>query len=460
MKNPIESNVNKKVVLLVVTTTAFLSPFMSSAITIALPSIGREFAMEAVLLAWVATAYILAATVFLLPVGRLADIYGRRRIFTYGILIYTISSLLSAVSTSAVMLISFRVLQGIGGSMMWGVGVAILSSVFPVEERGKVLGINLAAVYLGLSLGPFLGGILTQYFGWRSIFITVLPLGLITIVALFWKLKGEWAEAKGEKVDISGSVIYGLAIIALIYGLSLLPAMSGLVIVLIGLLGISAFVWWETKATSPILNMGLFRNNRVFAFSNLAALINYSATFAVTFLLSLYLQYTKGFSPQSTGIILIAMPVVQAAFSPIAGRLSDRVEPQIIASAGMGLTTIGLGLLAFLDQNTAVVFILVSLVILGLGFALFSSPNTNAIMSSVDKRAYGVASAMVSTMRQIGMMLSMGIVMLIFSLYIGRVEITPEYYSAFVTSTKIAFAIFAALCLGGIFASLARGKMR
>ncbi len=455
-----DSAVDKGAILLIIALSSFLPPFAISSINIALPSIGREFAMEAVLLAWVATAYILAATVFLLPVGRLADIYGRRRIFTYGILIYTISSLLSAVSTSAVMLISFRVLQGIGGSMMWGVGVAILSSVFPVEERGKVLGINLAAVYLGLSLGPFLGGILTQYFGWRSIFITVLPLGLITIVALFWKLKGEWAEAKGEKVDISGSVIYGLAIIALIYGLSLLPAMSGLVIVLIGLLGISAFVWWETKATSPILNMGLFRNNRVFAFSNLAALINYSATFAVTFLLSLYLQYTKGFSPQSTGIILIAMPVVQAAFSPIAGRLSDRVEPQKIASAGMGLTTIGLGLLACLDQNTAVVFILVSLVILGLGFALFSSPNTNAIMSSVDKRAYGVASAMVSTMRQIGMMLSMGIVMLIFSLYIGRVEITPEYYPAFVTSTKIAFAIFAALCLGGIFASLARGKMR
>lgn len=460
MGNRLNRNVSKRTVLLVATMVSFVTPFMSSSVNIALPTIGKEFAMDAVLLSWVATSYLLATAVFLVPFGRIADIYGRKRIFTYGILIYTVSSLLSAISTSALMLISFRVIQGIGGALMFGTGVAILTSVFPIGERGRVLGINVAAVYLGLSLGPFIGGFLTQHFGWRSIFLVNVPLGLIVISAVFWKLKGEWAGAKGEKFDLSGSVFYGLAIVALVYGLSLLPAMLGIGAVLIGVLGILGFVWWETKVANPVLDMNLFKNNAIFAFSSLAALINYSATFAVAFLLSLYLQYIKGFSPQNAGVILVSMPVVQAMFSPVMGRLSDKIEPRILASAGMGLTTLGLGLLTFLDHNTTLQFILGSLIILGLGFALFSSPNTNAVMSSVDKRYYGVASATLATMRQIGMTLSMGIAMLIFAVYIGRVEIIPEHYPSFLMSAKVAFMVFAVLCFSGIFASLARGRLR
>lgn len=460
MGNTADSNASNKTVLLVVTIASFLTPFMGSSINIALPSIGREFSMDAVSLAWVATSYLLAATVFLLPFGRVADMYGRKRIFTYGILIYTLSSLLLAISTCATMLISFRVLQGIGGAMIFGTGVAILTSVFPVRERGRVLGINVAAVYLGLSVGPFLGGLLTQHFGWRSIFVANVSLGLVITTSILWKMRGEWAEARGEKFDLSGSIIYGLAIVAVVYGFSVLPAVSGLAAVLVGVLGIIVFIWWETKVASPVLPMNLFRNNRVFAFSNLAALINYSATFAITFLFSLYLQYAKGFSPQNAGLVLVSMPVVQAVFSPVAGRLSDKIAPQILASLGMALTTVGIALLTFVSQDTSIGFILVSLIILGFGFGLFSSPNTNAVMSSVDKRTYGVASAMLATMRQIGMMLSMGIAMLIFAMYIGKVEITPEYYPAFVKSMKIALAIFATLCFAGIFASLARGKIR
>ncbi|TRZ53192.1 MAG: MFS transporter [Dehalococcoidia bacterium] len=454
------TNISKKAVLLVVTLSSFLTPFMGSSINIALPSIAKEFAMDAVLLSWVATSYLLATAVFLVPFGRIADIHGRKRIFTYGILIYTVSSILSAISTSAAMLISFRILQGIGGAMIFGTGVAILTSVFPVGERGRALGINVAAVYLGLSLGPLFGGFLTEHFGWRSIFLLNVPLGLIIMAAIFWKLKGEWAEARGEKFDLSGSIIYGVALVAIMYGLSLLPAMSGVWAITIGILGILAFIRWEMKVASPVLPMNLFKNNAVFAFSNLAALINYSATFAVAFLLSLYLQYTKGLSPQNAGLILVSMPAMQAILSPLAGRLSDRIEPRIIASIGMGLTTIGLVLLTFLNQNTAIEFILISLIILGFGFALFSSPNTNAIMSSVEKRSYGTASATLATMRTVGMTLSMGIAMLIFTIFMGRVEITPEYYPVFVSSLKIAFVIFATLCFGGIFASLARGKIR
>ncbi|MEM3437118.1 MAG: MFS transporter [Nitrososphaerales archaeon] len=421
---------------------------------------GKEFATDAISLGWVTASYLLATAIFLLPLGRIADIYGRKRIFLYGISIYTISCLLLIVSPNIIALIFFRFLEGIGSAMILGTGVAILTSIFPFSERGKALGINVTAVYLGLSLGPFLGGFLTQNFGWRSIFLVNVPLGSTIIILSFWKLKREWAEAKGEKFDFLGSIIYGITLIAIIYGLSLLTATLGVWLILFSVLGILAFLKWEMKVESPILNINLFRNSRVFTFSNMAALINYSATFAVGFLLSLYLQYIKELTPQTAGLILVSQPVVQAIFSPFAGWLSDRIEPRIVASIGMALTTIGLFLLTFLNEKTTIEFITSSLILLGFGFALFSSPNTNAVMSSVEKKFYGVASAMLGTMRLIGQNLSIGIAMLIFAIYIGRAQITPEYYLLFLMSIKVAFIIFSFLCFIGIFASLVRGKVR
>jgi len=431
---------------------------MVSAINIALPSIGKELAMDAVLLSWVSLAYSLAAAIFLLPFGRLADMHGRRKVFLYGIAAYVIFSALCGLAFSSTMLILFRFLQGLSGAMIFGTGVAILTSVFPPGERGRVLGLNTAAVYVGLSAGPFIGGLLTQQLGWRSVFFAVIPLGAVVMAFVWFKLKGEWAEARGERFDWLGAAVFGLALAALTYGFSLLPALPGALLLLSSAAGIAAFVWWEKRAPSPLLHVKLFAQNRVFVFSNLAALINYSATSAVGFLLSLYLQFVQGFSPQQAGAILIAQPIVQAIFSPLSGRLSDTIEPRIVASLGMGLTMIGLFLLVFLGQGTALWLILLNLVILGFGFALFSSPNTNAIMGSVEKRFYGVSSAMVGTMRLIGQMLSMGIATLLLSLYVGRTQITAENSALFMQSVQVTFAIFVGLCFLGILASLARGK--
>jgi EmrB/QacA subfamily drug resistance transporter len=455
-----DDKATKRAALTVATLTSFVTPFMGSSVNIALPTIGREFAMDAVLLGWVATAYLLSAAMFLVPIGRLADIHGRKKVFLYGILIYALSSFLSAVAPSAILLICVRILQGIGSAGIFGTSIAILTSVYPAEERGKVLGISVAAVYSGLSLGPFLGGFLTQQLGWRSIFYLNVPLSLIIIVVTLWKLQGEWAQAKGEKFDLAGSIIYAVTLPAVIYGFSLLPSVSGVWLIAYGILGLVGFVVWEVRSKSPVFDMNLFRHNTVFAFSSLAALINYGASFAVVFLLSLYLQYTKGLSPQAAGTILVAQPVIQAVVSPLAGRLSDRIEPRVVASVGMTFTTIALFLFTFLNQNTGLGFVITSLIVIGFGLALFSSPNTNAIMSSVQKRYYGVAAASVGTMRLTGQMLSMGIAMLLFAVYIGRSEITPENYPLFLRSAKIAFMIFTALCFCGIFASLARGRVR
>lgn len=453
-----DEKVTKTSALIVAGMASFLTPFMGSAVNIALPSIGREFAADAVLLNWIATSYLLAAAMFLVPFGRIADITGRKKIFTAGVLTYTLASFLSALAGSAVSLIVFRVLQGIGGAMIFGTGVAILTSIFPPGERGKALGINVAAVYLGLSLGPFFGGILTQQLGWRSVFFINIPLGALITAVILWKLKGEWAEARGEKFDFAGSAVYGIALAAVMFGFSRLPSSLGVGLIFFGVLGGAAFLLLEGRASSPVLDIDLFRKNRVFAFSNLAALINYSATFAVGFLLSLYLQYIKGMSPQTAGLILVAQPAVQALFSPFAGKASDRIEPRVVASAGMALTSFGLFLLISLRAASGIGFIVACLVLLGIGFALFSSPNTNAVMGSVEKKFYGVASATVGTMRLVGQTISMGVALMIFAVYIGRVQISPANFSQFLSGMKVGFSVFSALCFAGVFASLARGN--
>ncbi len=270
----IDDSVTKRIALPVTTLAAFLPPFGISSVNIALPSIGKEFLLDAILLSWISTAYLLASTIFLVPFGRIADLYGRKRIFTYGILTFTVASVGSGISNSAVMLLCFRILQGIGGAAIFCIGAAILTSVFPSNELGKVLGINVAAVYLGYSLGPFLGGFLTHHLGWRSIFLVNVLVGLIIVVFVFWKLKGEWYGTEKKEFDLTGSTIYSITLLFIMYGFSNLSTMLGVGFFLSGVLGIFVFIRWETKTESPVLNITLFRKNRVFAFSNLATLIN------------------------------------------------------------------------------------------------------------------------------------------------------------------------------------------
>ncbi len=449
----------KQTVLWVVVLSSFLTPFMGSSVVIALPTIGQHFGMDAVLLGWVGMAYILAAGMFLIPIGRFADIYGRKRVFTIGIIIDTLVSIALAGSVSPTMMIALRFVQGFGAAMIFGTGMAMLTSVYPVGERGKVMGITVASVYLGLSVGPLVGGFLTHYLGWRSIFLSNVPLASVVLYLIFNGLKGEeWTEAKGKRFDGLGSAIYLVTVALFMDGLPRLPGELGISMILFGLVGLSGFVAWERRTPDPILDVSLFRHNTVFAFSNLAALINYSATFAVGFLLSLYLQYIGELTPQAAGMVLLSQPVVQAVFSPFAGRLSDQVQPRIVTSIGMGLTVLGLLLLGFIGQTTHLSYIVVSLMILGFSFALFSSPNTNAVMGSVERQHYGVASATLGTMRMTGQMLSMGIAMLIFSFHhLGQTQITPACYPVLLSSVRAAFLVFAGLCFIGIWASLARG---
>jgi len=451
---------DRTLVLIVVALASFLTPFDVSAVNIALPSIAGEFAMDGVTLAWVATAYLLTLAIFLVPFGKFADIYGQKRVFTYGAILFAVASFLISLSFSSTSVIAFRAFQGFAAAMITGTGVAILTSAYPAGEKGKAIGISVAAVYIGLSVGPFLGGLMTQYVGWRSIFYINIPLGIFIALVSVRKLKVEWADARGERFDLVGSVVYGIALFSLVFGLTQIPALSSLGLIVFGVVAVTLFVVWEMRVQFPVFNVNLLIRNRAFAFSNVAALISYSATFAVTLLLSIYLQSVRGFSPEIAGVILVAQPIVQAAVSPVAGRLSDRVEPRVVASIGMGMTTVGLAPFIFLTATTPIPLVIASLAILGFGFGLFSSPNTNAVMSSVESRFYGLASGTVATMRTIGQVVSVALVELIFALIIGQEVITPSSSQLFLQSNQLAFLLFTVLCFFGIFASLARGKVR
>ena len=437
--------------------SSFLTPFMASGMNVGMPLIGKEFGASAVTLGWILTAYTLAAAMFLMPFGRLADLVGRKRIFALGLAVNVIGTVIGAVAPSVAVLILGRAVQGFGGAMIFGTGVAILTSVYPPGARGHALGLNTAAVYTGLSLGPVFGGFLVHAWGWRSVFWATVPIAAAALAFTLVRLKGEWADARGEGFDLAGSALLGGGLVALMYGFSRLPGLPGIAVTAAGVLALAAFAVFELRLKAPLLDLRLFRHNRIFAFSNLAALFNYSATSAVAFLISLYLQYIKGLPPQTAGLVLVAQPIVMAITSPFAGRLSDRTEPRLMASLGMALSAAGLVLFSLLGADTSFAFIIASLVCLGLGFGLFSSPNTNAIMSSVEKRHLGVASAALGTMRLTGQMLSAGITMMIFALVMGRAAIVPSLYPLFLRSARIAFVFFAALCIVGVFASLARG---
>lgn len=451
---------SKNLILLLVILTSVVNPFLGAAVNIAIPSIATEFDMNAVSTGWIAMAFLLSSAVFLVPFGKAADIVGRKKIFLYGNLIVALSSLLCALSSTGMMLIASRALQGMGSAMMFGTGMAIITSAFPVSERGKAIGFTVSAVYLGLSVAPFLGGLLTEYFGWRSLFIVTIPFGLTVFIITLLAVKTEWAEARGEKFDYGGSVVYMVAIAVLMYGFSVLPDRSGIILTVLGAAGILVFIFMELRLTYPVMNIHLFKNNRVFAFSNLAALINYAATFAITFVLSLYLQYIKELSPKEAGILLVTQPLVMMVVASFSGRMSDRYDPRILSSLGMAVITVGLVFLSFLDYATVNGYIIASLVILGTGFGLFSSPNTNSIMSAVEKKFLGVASATVGTMRLTGQMVSMAVATMVFNVLIGNARISSANHHLFIHSTRIIFILFSIFCFIGVFASLARGKQK
>jgi MFS family permease len=445
----------QRTVLVAVTATGFLTALMMSGVNVALAQIASDLNLSAVAITWVTLASVLATGALLMPMARVADFRGRLFVYHIGLAGFAIFCLASAFAPNATVLILTRALQGVAAAFLFSTTVAMVTLSHPPESRGRALGLQVSGVYLGLTLGPVLGGILTHNLGWRGLFVVVGALNLVNLVWPLWKLRGlEWREPKTAPFDVWGAAAWICALSALIIGFSYLPGAVGYVLIAAGAVGLTGFVFLESRAADPILNVDLLRHNRVFAFANAASFINYSATSAMTFLISLYLLYNRGRGAPTPGFVLVTGPFVQAAVSPFAGRLADRVEARFVASTGMALCAAGLFAFAFLRETTPYWHVITVLCVLGLGFGLFSSPIIHTVMGSVDRRYVGVAAATSSTMRVSGQSFSMGITALVLAVVVGRREIGVADHVHLLTSIRMLFLIFASLCVLGVVASL------
>lgn len=427
---------------------------MGTALNIAVPSIAMEFSLDAVFITWIPTAFILGNAAFLLIFGKIGDIYGRKRIFQYGILIFTLASIAALLSNNSLILLTSVFFMGIGSSMMYANAVAILSSVFKTGTRGGALGVYVTAVYAGILAGSFLGGILTGLIGWRSIFLFVIPIGFFLLLLIVWKFPQEWRDAKKDKLDSIGSLIYLTSIISIMYGISFISNYLSILWVILGLTGLIIFIWWELRFETPILNLNLFRN-KIFTVSTVTILILQISTSSMWFLLSFYLQSIKLIPANITGLILVIQPLTVVLFSVYTGVLSDKIKINIVPTVGLLLSTLGIIIFANLDEKTPIEFLILGLLFLGAGVALFSSPTTNATMGSVSKKYYGMASATVSNMVFTGQLLSMGIVIMIFSISIGTSTLSAVDNQSFLNCMKTIFSIYTLISVAGIILTLA-----
>ncbi len=437
-----------------------MGTFLISSINIALPAIEQSFGLNAISLSWVITAFLVATGIFLLPVGKWGDISGNVRLFKAGLIVFTLASVLCAVSPSGVWLIIARFVQGVGSAFTNTTGQAILVTNFPARNRGQVIGISVASVYAGLATGPFIGGFLTQSLGWHSLFYVAAILGVLsTIIAFAFLEKDTHVPSGDKKVNLRGTLFFVIGLVGLVYGSSHIPSAYGWGLMIFGIVMLVLFWIIESRLANPMFETRLFTHNKLFGFSNLAALINYTATSAIVFFLSLYLQKIQGLPPREAGAVIIAQPVMMAIFSPVVGRLSDRIQPRYFATLGMAMCSIGLFAMSFFTSTTPLWIIILVLVWEGLGFAFFSSPNMNTIMSSVDKSRYGQASGTASSMRIFGQIVGMTIVTFFFAFHFGSKAVTEVNDTIFLIAMKWGFVTFALISVMGIYFSFTRGNV-
>jgi EmrB/QacA subfamily drug resistance transporter len=393
---------------------SFMTPFDASIVAVALPAMGADLHLSYSQGLWAQAAYLLVASMLLIPVGRLADTRGPIGYNLLGTAIFAIGSIMAGLAPNGGLMILGRCIQGAGGAFMFSTGAGIITAAFPPSDRGRALGLNVTAVYVGLTLGPVIGGLIVSHASWRWIFFINVPIALATILAGWTLLRLERRglrsrERRHAPIDWTGAGLLGAALVSLFVPLTFSPlwgwgSAKTIVPVVLTAVFLVALVLVEDRVKEPMLDLDLLRNNRVFAAGNSAALLNYLAVFAVTTLTAVYLEIVQGLSPQQTGLLLLMQPVLMAVLSPFTGRLSDRVGSRILATTGMVLVALGMVQLAFASSSTGRV--LAALATIGVGMAVFSAPNISAVMGSVDRSQLSLASGFLATMRFTGQGLS------------------------------------------------------
>jgi len=438
---------------------SFATSFAGSSLNVSIVSIGADFPVPAATLSWLVTAFGICTVSLGLPMGRLGDLSSRRTLLKVGLVLFILANLSAAFAPSMNFMIALRIIQGFGSACMMATNQAILVDAYPPQIRGRMLGFSTSAVYIGLATGPVVGGFITQNIGWRVVFLFIATLGALALLFSLGRLPANSSRAESgslvSQLDIPGMLLYSGGLATLTWSLNKLPGNLTIYIVLcIGVSLLAGFVWWELRAPSPLLNMNIFKSGPSFILANLAAFMNYSATFAVTYLLSIYLQRIKGFGADISGIVLVTAPIMQATVSMIAGRLSDSFAPHRLASIGCSLCATSLLSFVFVTPQSSMVHIFANLVLLGMGIGFFASPNTNVVMNQVPRSDLGFASSFLGTMRSFGQVTSMAVIAMIMTSFLHNQPIQQADPTTLAQVMRICFIIFSVICVLGALTSM------
>lgn len=399
----------QKAVCFVIIMITFVSAVSGSSMNLLVPTIGKEFSISTSMIGLLMTGFSFTVAVLSVPFGRLADIIGKRRIFVPGVLIFTVSAIIPVFAPSFAFLLAFRILQATGSAMTLSTSTAIIAVAIPEEVRGKVVGIVIASMYVGLMTGPISAGIINHHFGWRTMFIVIFVLGAIAFTTAFKKLPNDGKSLQNLNFNIFKDVVYIFK---------------------------------------------LFAGNAVFTLLNIVLLIASGVGYAIIYIMSIYLQVAIGYPSQTAGFILIAQPFLMTVVSPYAGKLADRVSTFKLATIGMVICTVGVGIGVLINTSVVLLVVIGTLVISGVGFGLFAPSNTISIMLSAGEKDYGTASAVLTSMRYLGYTSSIGIVSIIASIFMGDVPIAEAQTDVLVMTLRTSLVIFTILCVIGVLISV------
>ena len=448
----------KWLILLAVGIGTFMAALDGSVVNTILPVIRTYFKSDIAGVEWAVIIYLLVVSSLLLTFGRLGDLQGNKRIYVSGFLIFIASSAVCGLSPTVSVLVIARGIQALGAAMLFANSPAILTKSFPPHQRGQVLGMQATMTYLGLTAGPSLGGWLTQNFGWRSVFYMNVPIGLLAFgLSMAFITNEKSATASTERFDWLGALLFGGGLIALLLGLNEGQAWGWASVGILGsllaaIILLGAFLWVEGHTSFPMLDLSLFRK-RIFAASTTSAVLNYMSLYCVIFLMPFYLLQGRGFNPAEAGLLLTAQPIVMAIAAPISGLLSDRIGSRVLSTLGMAIMAVGLFLLSRLGPTSSNPTILISLAVTGLGTGIFISPNTSALLGSAPRQRQGIASGILATARNVGMVLGVGLAGAVFSIVTANQGETGLF-----SAVQLGLMIGAGIAMVGVIISSARGS--
>ena len=455
-------DVHKWGAMLSVAFGAFMAPLDSSIVNTVLPIVSREFGADVLLIEWVVLAYLLTLGSLLLIGGRLGDLFGDKPLYVSGFVLFTLSSMLCGLSGGVKTLIAARVLQAIGGAMLIAIGPAILTRAFPASQRGQALGILASVVYIGLTVGPGLGGAIASTLGWRWVFFINLPIGIVAVAVTLGVLRTGQRRVGSGRFDFVGAIAFIVTLFSLVLALSRGAAWgwtSRLVVIAGAVSAASAILFCtvELRSSRPFLDLRLFRH-RLFAAATVSAMLNYMATTTTAFLTPFFLIQGNHMTPARAGSLLMTMPLVMAVVAPVSGWLSDRIGSRVPTVAGMACLATGMWLLGHLGVEERGQPIVLRLGLVGLGIGLFTTPNNSAIMGGVPLTHQGLGSGIVATARTMGNVLGVAVCGSLFGSEVLRLQaILGQEPLAVTGAYRYALTIGAGIALAGALTSLVRG---